>query len=84
MRCVSNVCAELNRKESMAEEQVNLEQPPTAADVLQALLHEEISQVEAPDKITVERATDFQYACRVYPQGGGDFEGVLLTFSDGA
>lgn len=56
---------------------------PTAADVLRALLNEDVTDIEAPDKITIERATNHQYACRVYPQGQDDFDGVLITFQEG-
>lgn len=53
---------------------------PSCSEVLRLLAAELESDVSAPERIEIRKATDLQYVARVYPGGGEDYEAVLMTF----
>lgn len=53
---------------------------PSCSDVLRLLAAELESDVTAPERVEIRKATDLQYVARVYPGGGEDYEAVLMTF----
>lgn len=56
---------------------------PDAAELLRALADEVEGDIGQVAQIQIQAGTMYQYACRLYPAEGGDFEGKILKFDEG-
>lgn len=56
------------------------QEAPDAATVLRALADEVEDDVGLVSQIQIQAGTEYQFACRLYPREGGDFDGRILKF----
>lgn len=55
-------------------------------DALYDVMAEIVDRTETPaeniDRIIIQRSTDREWPCRIYPAGGADWEGILVVRGD--